>query len=73
MRARKEEAYTAKCSHLNQLYVAKMCTYYYVHPECYKRAFGDRGLEFGELDTPKDTQFNECYKTFERDLPKEKI
>ena len=60
----REELKKTRCSHLTDE-MNGMCVNYYISPECYHRAYGAAGLEFGEIDMRKDSDFNECFKKAE--------
>ncbi len=47
-----------------------MCVNYYISPDCFHKAYGEKGLEYGEIDMKKDTEFNECFKKSETNKKK---
>ena len=42
--------------------LVNQCASFHMSPDCFVKAFGDRGLEFGEEDTSKDKDFTTCLK-----------
>jgi hypothetical protein len=57
----REELKKTKCAFLGDDLVAP-CQNYYISPYCFQQAYGDSGLEYGEVDTTKDAAYNDCYK-----------
>eukprot|EP00347_Sterkiella_histriomuscorum_P003734 403363151 len=57
----REEYRKTKCSYLNDD-LGLMCQNYYISPTCFRLAYGDQGLEWGETNQSKDNEFIDCFK-----------
>ena len=58
----KEEYRNTKCSYLLEDTILNQCLHFYVNRECFAQAYGEMGLEIGEVNAFKDKDFEECYK-----------
>jgi hypothetical protein len=62
LKNRREEIKKTKCNHLGDDFQIN-CQNYYLSPICFQQAFGEYGMELGELPVyTKENEFLECYK-----------
>ena len=62
LKNKKEEYKKTKCNHLGEDFQFN-CIMYYVSPECFRKVFGEYGLDLGELPMfTKENEFNDCFK-----------
>ena len=59
---KREEYRRTKCSYLTED-MQLNCQNFYLSPDCFRKVYGDFGLEFGEVVTAAKTkEFDDCYK-----------
>ncbi len=56
LKNRREELRKTKCSHLGED-LSIQCQNYYINPGCFRQAYGERGLELGEVYQSRDNEF----------------